>query len=218
LIVAIVQGLLALIFRSAGKLLNTAFGWATAMLFGKVPEDRQVYLSAIAFGSVAWLVALLGIIFPAVGTFLLAFVPLPDWIDRAWVRLAMLAAAIVIPLVVGVLSLLMLDPEDRPRGAAKAKAVVKGYPYTLGLALTLLLMTVFAPIIKARHLLKRWTSAHVPVIIEPNDYLEVVGDLQRALAAGGLETERRPASWLLRGPRSSRCWPAARSRSSSRTS
>ena len=31
------------------KLLNTAFGWATTLLFGKVPSDRQIYLSLINF-------------------------------------------------------------------------------------------------------------------------------------------------------------------------
>lgn len=45
---AILQAVLALLFRSAGRLLNTAFGWATTMLFGKVPQDRQIYLSVVA--------------------------------------------------------------------------------------------------------------------------------------------------------------------------
>jgi hypothetical protein len=58
---AIIQGLLALLTRSIGRVLNTAFGWATIMLFGKVPQDRQIYLSVVAFGSVAWLIVLLGI-------------------------------------------------------------------------------------------------------------------------------------------------------------
>src|SRR5215216_5610160 len=100
---AIVQALLALIFRSAGKLLNTAFGWATVMLFGKVPQDRQIYLSVIAFGSVVWLVVVLGVAVPAVGTFLLAFVPLPKWVNENWVRLGMLAGAVIIPAVTGLI-------------------------------------------------------------------------------------------------------------------
>ncbi len=102
---AIVQALLALVFRSAGKLLNTAFGWATVMIFGKVPESRQLYLSIVAFGSVAWMVVLVGILFPPVGTFLLTFVPLPSGVNQTWVRLAMLTAAIVIPLVIGAVGL-----------------------------------------------------------------------------------------------------------------
>jgi hypothetical protein len=198
---AIIQALLAAVTRSAGKLLNTVFAWATVLLFGRVPEDRQIYVSAIAFGSVIWLVVLVGVAFPAVGTFLLAFVPLPEWIDETWVRLAMLAAVVVIPAVVGAISLLMLEKSERPRGAgAVAKAVLRGYPYTVGLALTLTLMTLFAPIIKIRTLAKRWTSEHVPVLIEAEDYLEVVDAAKRALQAGGFKTARRRPSWLLRAP------------------
>ena len=198
---AIIQALFALIFRSAGKLLNMAFGWATVMLFGKVPKDRQKYLSVIAFGSVAWMVVLLGIIFPRVGTFLLALVPLPDWVDDKWVRLAMLVAAFVIPLIVGAVSLLMMEPEKRPKDlAGKAKGVLKGYPYTLGIAITLIMMTVFAPIRKVRDMARRWTSQHVAVMVEADDYLEVVGDIQQALARGGIETRREQASWMLRVP------------------
>jgi hypothetical protein len=63
----IVQAILAAVFRSAGKLLNTAFGWATVMRFGRVSQDRQLYLSLVSFGSVIWLVALLGIAFPKLG-------------------------------------------------------------------------------------------------------------------------------------------------------
>jgi hypothetical protein len=81
------------------------------LLFGRVSQDRQVYISVIAFGSVLWLVALVGVAFPALGTFLLSFVPLPDWVDKKWVRLAMLAAVVVLPLGVGLVSVLI---QSRP--------------------------------------------------------------------------------------------------------
>ena len=198
---AILQALIASLTRSAGKLLNTVFAWATVLLFGRVSEDRQIYVSTIAFGSVIWLVLLVGIAFPAVGTFLLSFVPLPDWIDKQWIRIAMLAGAVTLPALVGVVSILMLEKERRPRGAvALAKAVAKGYPYTLGLAITLVMMTVFAPIMKVRMLAKRWTSEHVPVIIEAHDYPAVVDATQQALERGGIRTERQTASWMLRAP------------------
>jgi hypothetical protein len=198
---AIVQALLALLFRSVGRLLNTAFGWATIMLFGKVPQDRQIYLSIIAFGSVGWIVAVLGILFPSFATFLLAFVPLPAWIDPTWVRLAMLAGAVIIPLVVGAVSTRMLAPEQRPIGiSATLVTVLQGYPYTVALALTLILMTALAPIIKVRTLLRRWSSRHIPVIVESRHYLEVVSQVEQALARGGFEVERHPASWMMRLP------------------
>jgi hypothetical protein len=199
--VAIIQGLLALLTRSIGRVLNTAFGWATVMLFGKVPEDRQIYLSVVTFGSVAWLLVVIGIAFPSAGTFLLSFVPLPDWVSRNVVRLVMLGAALVLPLIVGFVSLRMVDPEQRPKGGgATTVAVLKGYPYTFGLALTLVMMTVFAPAQKLRTLAKRWTTQHVPVVITADHYLEVVGDLQRALEARGWQIERTRASWMLRLP------------------
>src|SRR4051812_47991889 len=139
---AILQAILTILFRQMGRVLNTAFGWATTLLFGQVPEKRQTYLSAIALGSVLWLVVVLGIAFPRLGAFLLAFVPLPEWAS-GWVRLVMLALAVLLPLAVGVVSLFLVEPEQRPKGAlTRGKAILKGYPYTVGLALTLVMMLI----------------------------------------------------------------------------
>ena len=198
---AIVQALLALLTRSAGRLLNTAFGWATVMLFGQVPQDRQIYLSIIAFGSVAWIVVVAGVAVPSFATFLLAFVTIPEWVDKGWIRLAMLVAAVVIPAIVGFVATRLVDESQRPRGAgATLKATLKGYPLTFGLALTLIAMTVIAPIMKIRAMLRRWSVQHVPVIIKPEHYDRVVEDVRAALATGGIEAAPRLASWMLRAP------------------
>ena len=182
-------------------MLNTAFAWATVLLFGRVAEDRQIYVSVIAFGSVIWLVTLVGVAFPSVGTFLLSFVPLPEWVDKKWVRFAMLGAVVIIPAGTGIVSIFMREKDRRPRGAAaKAKGILKGYPYTVGLATTLAMMIVFAPVIKIKALTKRWTNEHVPVVVEAHDYLKVVDEVQRALERAGFRTERRAASWMLRFP------------------
>jgi hypothetical protein len=193
---ALIQALLAMVFRSAGKLLNMAFGWATVLLFGRVPEDRQIYLSGVAFGSVLWLVALVGLAFPAVGSFLVAFVSPPEWV-KPWIRVAMLVGVILIPALVGWLSTRLVDKAQRP---STMRAIGRGYPYTIGLALTLLIMTIFAPIMKVRDLVKRWTTQHIPVIIEPEDYAVVVDEVRHALELGGLPTTPQPASWMLRAP------------------
>jgi hypothetical protein len=197
----IIAPILALLSRMAGKLLNTIFGWATVTLFGRVPQSRQIFLSIIALGSVLWLAVVLGIAFPDFGTFLLGFVPLPNWVEEAWVRIAMLVAAVLIPVVVGVISLLMLEPGERPQGIlAKGKEVLKGYPYTLGLALTLVLMTILVPFIKLRVIMKRWSSQHMPVLVEADDYLKVADQIERTLDQRGWSTQREQASWLLRFP------------------
>src|SRR5439155_26175430 len=145
----IAQAIIALLVKQLGRLLNAAFGWAAMLLFGKVPEDRQLTLSVISLGSVVWIVAVLGVLSPTVATFLLAFVTLPDWIDRTWIRLGMFAAAALLPLVIGLLSLRLYDPARRPRGVAGTiGAALRGYRTTLALAMALIMLTVFAPLLQ----------------------------------------------------------------------
>jgi hypothetical protein len=197
---AIIQVLLAALARSAGRILNTAVGWATTMIFGRVPEKRQIYVSIMTFGSLVWIAVIVGIAFPSVGTFLLSFVPLPSWVDRKWVRLAMTVAAAVLPALVGTVSLLLRDPDERPAGSARLRAVLRGYPFTLGLAVTLLMMCVLAPVMKLQTLMRRWASQHIPVVVRSEDYDDVLEQVQRVLAAGGWRTERRVARWMVRLP------------------
>jgi len=197
---AIVQVFLAALARSAGRILNTAVGWATTMIFGRVPEKRQIYVSVMTFGSLVWIAVVVGIAFPSVGTFLLSFVPLPSWVDRKWVRLAMTVAAVVLPALVGTVSLLLRDPDERPTGMARLRTVLRGYPFTLGLSVTLLMMCVLAPVMKLQTLMRRWASQHIPVVVRSEDYDDVLAQVQRVLAAGGWRTDRRPASWMVRLP------------------
>ena len=77
--------------------------------------------------------------------------------------------------------------------------MLKGYPFTLGLAVTLVLMTAFAPIVKLQALVRRWTTQHVPLLVglQPHAFVEVPeeqvccgqpaynsGDRAHALAVG----------------------------------
>ncbi len=198
---AILQTILTALTQSLGRILNTAFSWATVLLFGKVDSKRQTYLSIITLLAVVWLVVLVGVVFPSVATFLLAFVPLPSWVEPGWVRLVMLIAVVILPLAVGALALFMMDPADRPRSLVdKAKAIIKGYPFTIGLALTMIMLIVFAPMLKIRDIIRRWSTTHVPIVVSGEDYLEVVGAIEKVLADGGIPTERYKASWMIRMP------------------
>ncbi len=198
---AIVQTILAALARQTGKLLNTVFGWATTTLFGKVPQARQTWLSVLSLASVAWMIVVVGVIFPKAAVFLLSFVTLPPWVDDRMIRLAMLAAALVLPLVVGFVSLKLLDPADRPKGAgATLKAILRGYPSTVAIAVALIMMIVFVPVMKARTMLKRWTSEHLPMVVEEQDYLRTVADIEAALDQAGFEVDRKRAGFMLRLP------------------
>jgi hypothetical protein len=198
--VAILATIFGALGRFAGRILTTTLGWAGVLLFGRVRKDRQVILAAITFGSVVWVALLVGVIVPDVGTFLIGFVPVPDFIDPLWVRIAMLAAAIVLPLVVGGGVLLLLDPADRPSGLDAVKLVLRGYPLTAALALTLVFLAVVGTVRKARVLARRWSDAHIPAVVRPGSYEQVASDLERALDDADLAVAPRDAPAVLAVP------------------
>ena len=166
-----------------------------------MPKERQTLLSVIAFGSVIWIVVVFGVIVPKAGVFLLSFVRLPDWVQDWWVRLAMLAAALLLPAIIGFVSTKITDKEDQPKGGkAILKRVVHGYPYTVATSLALLMMLVFVPVLKVRTMFKRWTTEHLPIVVEEQDYLAVVSEVEAALDKARLPVTRTQASILMRLP------------------
>jgi hypothetical protein len=198
--VAILATVFGMLGRFAGRILTTTLGWAGVLLFGRVRKDRQVILAAITFGSVVWAALLVGVLVPDIGTFLLAFVPVPDFVDPLWVRIAMLVAAALLPLVVGGAILLLLDPADRPKGKDAVTLVLRGYLVTAALALTLVFLAVIGTVRKARVLAKRWSDAHIPAVVRPGSYERVVADLERALDDADLSVTSRDAPAVLAVP------------------
>jgi hypothetical protein len=197
---AILATLFAAIGKQAGRVLTTALGWASTLLFGRVPQQKQLLLSVITLGSLAWVVMLLGILLPDVGTFLLTALPLPGFIDQNWVRLAMLIGALVTPLLVGVGGLFMVDPASRPSGLAAVGQLLRGYPLAFLLAFTLIFLAVVGVVRKARTLGRRWTDAHIPIVVHAGGYPAMVDDLEMALRGAGLPVRRRPAAAILAVP------------------
>lgn len=182
--------LFAFVGRQLGRVLSLAFSWATVALFGRVPADRQLFLSAMAAASLLWPVVLAGIAFPAVATFALAFVTIPGWAE-VWVRPIMLVLALVLPLVVGYLSTRLTN--RRPAGRELIIEVLRGFPYATGLFIVLVWMMVLAPLTNIRAMLRRWQSGHVAIAVQPGGYDAVVGDLQAALERAGIAVTRRRA-------------------------
>jgi hypothetical protein len=197
---ALFGALFAAVGRFAGRLLNSALGWATILLFGKVEGRRQSVLLIIAFGSSVWVLVVVGIVLPDVGTFLLALVPVPDWVDDNVVRLVMLGLAVVIPALIGVAAVMVTEPGQRRRGRDLASGVLRGYPFTLVLAVTIAVLAGVSAVRKVRSLAKRWEDAHVPVVVKPGGYETVLADLERVLDEGGLEVTPRSAPAILSLP------------------
>ena len=197
---AILAPLFAFLGRFVGKVLNMAFSWASTLLFGRVPQSKQLLLSGISLAAILWVATLIGVVLPDIGTWLLAFVPRPEWIQEGWLRLAMLVLALILPLVIGLASLVMLEPGDRPHGIGRVWAILRGYPYAAVLALVLLTLIVIAPVRKVRSIFKGWTDEHIPVVVRPGGYERVTTDVERALDAAGLEIERGRAPVVLELP------------------
>jgi hypothetical protein len=190
----------AMLGRFMGRLLNSALGWATILLFGKVEGRRQTFVLVMALGSLVWVVTLAGVLYPDIATFVLTFVPVPDFVDDTWIRIAMLAAAAAIPLLIGVGAVVITEKERRPTGRGLLTAVLRGYPFTLVLAVTIVFLGAIAGVRKVRSLTRRWQDAHVAVVVKPGGYDRVVADLESVLDAAGLDVRREPAPAVLSVP------------------
>lgn len=190
---AFLAAIFGFVGRFAGRVLTTTLGWASTLLFGRVPRNRQVILALVTFGSVVWAALAIGVVLPEIGTFLVAAVPAPDIVDRGWIQLAMLIAALIVPAIVGVVSLFVLAPADRPRGRALVEQVIRGYPLCVALAVTLVILALVGIVRFVHHRAIGWVDDHVPIVVHPGGYDRVVADLERALDDAGLAVDRRPA-------------------------
>ena len=197
---AIVASLFALVGRFVGRVLTTTLGWASVLLFGRVPQDRQVWLAVLTFGSLAWVALAIGVVLPDVGAILLAAFPIPDWVPEDLVRLAMLAGAILLPAVLGAVTLLLQDPEDRPKGADLVKQLARGYAFVPTLAITIVILAVAGTIRKVDSLVHRRQDAHIAVVVRPGRYDALVDTLEQTLQGGGLTTSRGAGPTVLTMP------------------
>src|SRR5207342_2770338 len=110
---AILAALFAFGSKFVGKLLTMALGWASMLLFGRVPQSRQIVLLGLTFGSVIWMVLLIGVLLPAVGTLLLLFIPPQQLVPEDVIRLGMVVGAIAVPAILGALTLALAPAESK---------------------------------------------------------------------------------------------------------
>lgn len=190
--------------RAAGDLLMTALGWASSLLFGRVPRSHQVFLVAMMAGSFLWLVVLLCLVIPSIGTFLLAATPHPPFVDNASLGLALLIAAIVLPLLIGIAGYLVPSAGERPEGPTALGEIFRGYilaPLISGLLIWLAGVGIARKIRSKRH---GWTDSHVALVVEPGGYDDLAAAVEEAAESAALHLTVRDApraltvpAWLL---------------------
>jgi hypothetical protein len=197
---AILTAIFGFLGRFVGRALSTTLGWASVLLFGRIPEDRRVRFSLLTLGSLVWVAAVYGVVFPGGGAFLLLLVPLTDRVDEGIVRLVMLLIAVGLPAVLGAVVLWIGDPADRPTGRALIGALARGYLVAPILAGTLIVLAAAGIVRKSRAILARRSTGQLPIVIRPGRYDALVDRLEEVLRGAELVNARHDGSAVLTMP------------------
>jgi hypothetical protein len=196
----ILSALVTLLGQSVGGIATTTLGWAVVHLFGRVPASRQQLLASIGFGSLVWLIAVVAVLVPAIGGALVSSLPRPAGMPFDWLRLGLLGAALFLPLAIGVGTIFVVEPADRPTGWALVGRILRGYPFALVLATVIVFLSILRLDRRVRSLQRGWVNEHLPMIVKPGRYAAVVDEVEAAVVGAGLPVRRTRPSPLVEGP------------------
>jgi hypothetical protein len=190
--VLVFEAIFAFLRRSLGSVLRAMFGWATLALFGQVREKERPFLTLVVASAAVWPLLLVGTVFPRQAALLLALMPVPEGASESIVRGIWIALTLLIPLGIGWALSRRNETEKRP---GKAKALLLGFPTTLGLGLGFLFVCVSVPVRKISALASHRKEEHLPLAIAPEDYTDTAAKLRVALTRGGIPVAPRQAPW-----------------------
>ena len=195
---AILQALLGLISRSAGKILYAIFGWAVRALFGRASETERTLLSGVVGAAAVWPLLIVGLIAPKVAALLLAFVPLSKSVPSWLVRVVWAGLVLLVPCAIGV-AVAMRGP-DNLRRRPFIRRVVSGFPITVGLAAAFVIMFVTVPVIRLVAMLKGEQTADVPLVTQTEAYHDTAALCVRTLNAHAFGMQPAKPSWAAQVP------------------
>ncbi|HEY4184821.1 MAG TPA: phage holin family protein [Polyangia bacterium] len=184
--------------KSAGKILNAIFGWSVRALFGRTSSAEQTFLSGLVAAAVAWPLLLAGVAAPRVAALVLAFVPIPHWIPAWSIRLVWLGLALIVPLALGI-AITAKGPRALA-GESIVKRLARGFPLTIGLATAFLIMFVSVPIMRLYALVRRRSSADVPLVTEGDVYHRVAVTMVEVLNRHGFALRPAQPGWWVSAP------------------
>jgi len=196
--VAILQALISLITKSAGKILNAIFGWAVVALFGQTSPKEQTMLSAVVAAAAVWPLLLLGIVVPKVTLFVISFVPLSKSVPSIWLRIIWIALALLVPFAVGTVIAARSPSSALPE--PRWKKLLRGFQVTFTLAVAFLLMLVIAPALKIANIATGRLDVRLPLLVRKGAGAELVDALTTALGAYGMELEAAEPPWTMTAP------------------
>jgi hypothetical protein len=194
----VLQGLIGFLQKTSRKLLQAIFGWAVNALFGTPKESEKTVLSAVVAVAAGWPLLLVGVAFPKAAAFILAFIPIPKWVPPAAIRIVWIAAAVLVPLSVGLV--LARRGDVHLSGESFWQRAARGVPVTVAIG-SAFVVAFFTTAL--RHLValsRRWQEEHLPLLLEPEDYAPGAEALQRALGRADIDVHRAEPPWLLTAP------------------
>ena len=196
---ALLQALIALISRSAGKIFSALFGWAVGALFGETTKKDRTKLSVVVAAAAAWPLLVLGVIAPKVAALVIAFVPIPRRVPSGWIRIAWVVLALIVPFVVG-----RVFAKRGRTGAwmqeTGLKKHLRGFPITLGVAGAFLVVLVVTPFRKLTAMIRGLRDEQIALLVPPHCYHAVADQVGGVLGGHGFRLQRREASLAMRAP------------------
>lgn len=187
---AILSAIFSLLSQKIGTLLQAVFGWSITGLFGRLSNGKQTALSVAMILALAWPLLVLGAIFPDVGAWAIAFVPLHKLIGDTALRIVWLVLAVVAPIVVGFITR-SVAPSRAQKGGA-LRTIVSGYPLTIGFFCAFVITLVVVPALKIGAVKKGWEDEHVYVQPFEGKYRQVLASIAEASARAGLPMHESP--------------------------
>jgi len=186
--VPILSVLVSFVGRKIGSVLQAIFGWSLTALFGRLPPKRQAVLTVALVLALAWPILVVGVFVPKVASWALALLPLEEWLGKGPLRIVWAVLAVLAPPLVG---LLARYAAPNPRGTA-LRAMVGGYPLTIGFFLSFVVTAITVPVVKIFSAARGWADTHVYVQPRPGRYRGVIGELAEACGRAGLLPEVAP--------------------------
>jgi hypothetical protein len=198
--VAILQALISLISKSAGKIVNAAFGWAVLALFGRTTPKEQTLLSGVVAAAAAWPLLLVGVVFPKAMLFVISFVPLSKSVPSLALRIVWIALALFVPLIVG--SVIAARAPEDALPEPRLKRLLRGFQVTLALAVAFVLMLVIAPGLKVVNAVKGRKDVRLPALVHQGIGAEFMTAFVAALSMHDIDLRPGNPPWHMTAPAS----------------
>jgi hypothetical protein len=186
--------------RAIGRVLSRSLGWASGLLYGKVPKDHQVYVELMLGASIVWAFIGIAVLIPAIGGFLWSTTPFAPSIGLSVVRGLIVAALILLPAVVGLAGVKVPADGQRPKGVQMLLQILRGYPIAVLIAALAILVPAAGTARRIGSVRRGWSDSNIPIVVNPGGYEQTVTDVEKALAEAGMSMERHDAPRLLALP------------------